>query len=153
LQQIINDSPIAAFLFICLLALFQTPPNAGAGSDISPLAQGASASSIPATPPLEDQDDWEEVASDRELEDECPREGCSIPLFLKENIRKDKADYPACRRFKTGRCSWTGLQVRYRGKTCWFCCSEFDIGRVVWAYRLPGNKHIYPFMLLDLLIS
>ncbi|CAN0441401.1 unnamed protein product, partial [Ectocarpus sp. 12 AP-2014] len=56
----------------------------------------------------------------------------------KENIRKDRADYPACRNFSAGTCAWTGLLIKYPGKVSWLCASEFKVGEVVWAYTIPG---------------
>ncbi|CAN0005585.1 unnamed protein product, partial [Ectocarpus sp. 4 AP-2014] len=70
---------------------------------------------------------------------ECPREGCNTLLFLKENIRKDRSDYPAYRRFSTGDRAWTGLLIKYPGKVWWMCGTEFSIGQPVWAYRIPGE--------------
>ncbi|CAM9801611.1 unnamed protein product, partial [Ectocarpus sp. 4 AP-2014] len=60
----------------------------------------------------------EQVPADRELQFLCPRTGCNTDLFLKENIRKDRADYPACSNFSAGTCAWTGLMIKYPGKVC-----------------------------------
>ncbi|CAN0572180.1 unnamed protein product, partial [Ectocarpus sp. 12 AP-2014] len=63
-------------------AVSTPPPAHGAGSSAS---AGLSAGSP------------EQVPADRELQYLCPRTGCNTNLFLKENIRKDRAYYPACR--------------------------------------------------------
>ena len=55
------------------------------------------------------------VDPDRGLRELCPRIGCGVPLFLKDNARKDRSDYPACRRYKGGYCSawdWPPHQVQ-----------------------------------------
>ncbi|CAN0331624.1 unnamed protein product, partial [Ectocarpus sp. 4 AP-2014] len=60
--------------------------SAGGASSGTPASSPARAS--PFTP--------EHIPADRDLAFGCPREGCNTPLFLKKNIRKDRADYPAC---------------------------------------------------------
>ncbi|CAN0528628.1 unnamed protein product [Ectocarpus sp. 12 AP-2014] len=81
-----GSSPPAAFT-----AASTPPPERGAGSS-------ASAGSSAGSP--------EQVPADRELQYLCPRTGCNTNLFLKENIRKDRADYyPACRNLSAGTCA------------------------------------------------
>ncbi|CAN0448557.1 unnamed protein product, partial [Ectocarpus sp. 12 AP-2014] len=68
-----------------------TPPSAsGAGSSASAGSSTTAAAAIGSP---------EQVPADRELQYLCPRTGCNTNLFLMENIRKDRADYPACRNF------------------------------------------------------
>ncbi|CAM9611315.1 unnamed protein product [Ectocarpus sp. 13 AM-2016] len=112
-----GSSPPAAFT-----AASTPPPVRGAGSSSS---AGSSAGSP------------EQVPADRELQYLCPRTGCNTNLFLKGNNRKDRADYPACRNLSAGTCAWTGLLIKYPGKVCWLCASEFEVGEVVWAYTIP----------------
>ncbi|CAN0565978.1 unnamed protein product, partial [Ectocarpus sp. 12 AP-2014] len=110
-----------------------SPPAASTASSTPPPAHGAgssaSAGSSAGSP--------EQVPADRELQYLCPRTGCNTNLFLKENIRKDRAYYPACRNLSAGTCAWTGLLIKYPGKVCWLCASEFEVGEVVWAYTIP----------------
>ncbi|CAN0429846.1 unnamed protein product [Ectocarpus sp. 12 AP-2014] len=81
-------------------AVSTPPPAHGAGSSAS---AGLSAGSP------------EQVPADRELQYLCPRTGCNTNLFLKENIRKDRAYYPACRNLNAGTRAWTGLLIKYPG--------------------------------------
>ncbi|CAM9617809.1 unnamed protein product [Ectocarpus sp. 12 AP-2014] len=119
-----NPSPSTAGSFppAASTAATTPPPARGAGSS-------ASAGSSAGSP--------EQVPADRELQHLSPRTGCNNDLSLKENIRKDRADYPACRNFSAGTCAWTGLLVKYPGKVSWLCASEFKVGEVVWAYTIP----------------
>ncbi|CAN0179023.1 unnamed protein product, partial [Ectocarpus sp. 13 AM-2016] len=84
----------------------------------------------------------EKAPADRELQYLCPRTGCTTNLSLKENIRKDRADYPACRNLSAGTCAWTGLLIKYPGKVSWLCASEFDVGEMVWAYTIPDVERV-----------
>ncbi|CAM9274475.1 unnamed protein product, partial [Ectocarpus sp. 13 AM-2016] len=70
---------------LLLLLLPRPPPAHGAGSS-------ASAGSSTGSP--------EQFPADRELQYRCPRTGSNTNLFLKKNIREDRADYPACRNFR-----------------------------------------------------
>ncbi|CAM9347557.1 unnamed protein product [Ectocarpus sp. 13 AM-2016] len=120
-----NPSPSTAGSF---------PPAASTAAPTPPPARGAgssaSAGSSAGSP--------EQVPADRELQYLCPRPGCNTNLSFKENIRKDRADYPACRNFSAGTCAWTGLYlIKYLGKVSWLCASEFEVGEVVWAYTIP----------------
>ncbi|CAN0239858.1 unnamed protein product, partial [Ectocarpus sp. 12 AP-2014] len=75
-----NPSPSTAGSFppAASTAATTPPPARGAGSS-------ASAGSSAGSP--------EQVPADRELQYLCPRTGCNNDLSLKENIRKDRADY------------------------------------------------------------
>ncbi|CAN0152471.1 unnamed protein product [Ectocarpus sp. 13 AM-2016] len=119
-----NPSPSTAGSF---------PPAASSAAPAPPPARAAgssaSAGSSAGSP--------EQVPADRELQYLCPRTGCNTNLSLKENIRKDRADYPVCRNFSAGTCAWTGLLIKYPGKVSWLCASEFEVGEVVWAYTIP----------------
>ncbi|CAN0161458.1 unnamed protein product, partial [Ectocarpus sp. 4 AP-2014] len=61
----------------------------------------------------------EHIPAVRDLAFDCSREGCNTPLFLKENIRKDRLDYPACRRFSmddsAGRAFSSSIRARFAG--------------------------------------
>ncbi|CBN79751.1 hypothetical protein Esi_0014_0037 [Ectocarpus siliculosus] len=99
------------------------PPASGAGS--SAAAAAAAAAGSP-----------EQVPADRELQHLCPGTGCNTNLFLKENIHKDRADYcttPAGTLAPVP----ARLLIKYPGKVCWLCASEFEVGEVVWAYTTP----------------
>ncbi|CAM9115021.1 unnamed protein product, partial [Ectocarpus sp. 6 AP-2014] len=104
------------------------PPASGAGSSAS-AGSSAAAAAAAGSP--------EQVPADREPQYLCPDTVCNTNLFFKENIHNDRADYPACRNFDAGTCAWTGLLIKYPGKVCWLCASEFQVGEVVWAYTTP----------------
>ena len=72
------------------------------------------------------------------LPDLCPRIGCAVPLFMKQNPRTDRSDYPACRRYKAGLCAWTGLRIMFKGKASWFRGELFDIGAAYDQGRFPS---------------
>ncbi|CAN0327012.1 unnamed protein product, partial [Ectocarpus sp. 12 AP-2014] len=106
-----------------------SPPAASTPPPARRAGSSASAGSSAGSP--------EQVPPDRKLQYLCPRTGCNTNLFLKGNIRKDRADYPACRNLSAGTCTCTGLLIKYPGKVCWLCASEFEVGEVVWAYTIP----------------
>ncbi|CBJ32140.1 hypothetical protein Esi_0310_0014 [Ectocarpus siliculosus] len=71
----------------CFSAASTPPPASGVGSSASAGSSAAAAAAGSA----------EQVPADRESQYLCPGTGCNTNLFLKENIHKGRADYPACR--------------------------------------------------------